>query len=334
MILPPDERGHAAMSPYERTAWDKTIERLNSDADGSARKLTRRVTAPIARGVGEAWNRTPGHAALEEQVRRALEGMISITLQPAMNSVNLHRVRGRLGVDVLSDVRTMDLERVDQAMPRTRTTYAVGALVQGSASAAAVTGAEVATTVSAGTTVGVAAGAIALDTAASLAMMGRIVALVAAHYGYDVRQPEEEVFALGVISFATASTPPAKVAALASLSRLTQRMMRQAAWAELNHHGIVKLIDQVFRSLGFKLTKRRLGQAVPVAGILLNGGMSAHLADSTFRNARNLYRLRFLTDKHGLDPADWLTGAPAHGAADDVLGPALDQMDREKDDGS
>ncbi len=334
MTLPPDGHETGAFSPYERRAWDNLIEHLNRNVDGGARKLTRRATVPIARRVGEVWNRTPGHAALEEQVRRALEGMISVTLQPAMNSVNLQRVRGRLGVDVLSEVRTMDLERVDQAMPRTRSAYTFGALVQGGASAAAVTGAEVASTVSAGTTLGVAAGAIALDTAASLGMMGRIVALVAAHYGYDVRQPEEEVFALGVLSFATAGTPPAKIAALTSLSRLTQRMMRQAAWAELNHHGIVRLIDQVFRSLGFKLTKRRLGQAVPVAGILLNGGMSAHLADSTFRSARDLYRLRFLTDKHGLDPADWLQGAPAHGVEDDVLGPALDEMDRETDDGS
>lgn len=316
------------MSPYERTAWTKSIERLNRDTDGATRRLTRRATDPIARRAGEVWSRTPGHAALEDQVRRALEGLISLTLQPAMGSVDLRRVRERLGVDVLSQVRTMDLERVDQAMPRSRTVYSLGALVQGSASAAAVTGAEVATTVSAGTTVGVAAGAIAVDTAASLALMGRIVASVAAHYGYDVRQPEEEVFALGVISFATAGTPPAKIAALASLSRLTQQMMRQATWAELNRHGIVRLIEQVFRGLGFKLTKRRLGQAVPVAGIVLNGGMSAHLADATFRNARNLYRLRFLTDKHGLDPAAWLTAAPSPAADDDVLGLALDELDR------
>lgn len=182
---------------------------------------------------------------------------------------------------------------------------------------------------SGGTTAGVAAGAIALDAAATLAMMGRIVALVAAHYGYDVRQPEEEAFALGVISVGTASTPPAKVAALSSLSRLTQRMMRQATMTELQRHGVVKLIDHVFKALGFRLTRRKLGQAVPVAGILINGGMSAHLADSTFRNARDLYRLRFLTDKHDLDPADWLTTGVVDSSEDDVLGPALDALEKE-----
>jgi hypothetical protein len=318
------------LSVYENKAWEDTVKRLNKQSMGGARQLTARATAPVVRRAGQVWDRTPGHTTAEEQVRRALEGLTTVTLQPAMNSVNLQRVCRRLGVEVLSEVRGLDLERVDQAVPRTRTAYAVGALLQGSATAAAVTGAEVSATVSGGTTVGVAAGAIAVDAAASLAMMGRIVALVAAHYGYDVRQPEEEAFALGVISVGTASTPPAKVAALSSLSRLTQRMMRQATMSELNRHGVVKLIEQVFKALGFRLTRRKLGQAVPVAGIVINGGMSAQLADSTFRNARDLYRLRFLTDKYGLDPADWLTEASVEVIEDDVLGPALDELESEQ----
>lgn len=127
------------MSRYELNAWDATVQRLNDQSEGGARKLTRRATAPVARKAGEVWERTPGHTTAEEQLRRALEGLTTVTLQPAMNSVNLQRVCRRLDVGLLSEVRALDLERVDQAVPRTRTTYAVGALLQGGATAAAVT---------------------------------------------------------------------------------------------------------------------------------------------------------------------------------------------------
>jgi hypothetical protein len=63
-----------------------------------------------------------------------------------------------------------------------------------------------------------------------MAAMGRSIGVVATAYGYDVRQPEEELFALGVMSLASAGTLSGRTAAMASLSRLTQQMMRQATW--------------------------------------------------------------------------------------------------------
>lgn len=88
------------------------------------------------------------------------------------------------------------------------------------------------------------------------------------------------------------------------------------------------------------MTKRRLGQAVPVLGIALNGGMSAQMANSAFASARDVYRLRFLTDKYALDPATWVSSAPSvdieDAVRDDVLGLVLDDflgLPVEDDDG-
>jgi hypothetical protein len=63
---------------------------------------------------------------------------------------------------------------------------------------------EVSTAVSGGVTASVAIGAIAADVATTMAVMGRSIGVVASTYGYDVRQPEEEFFALGVLSLASA----------------------------------------------------------------------------------------------------------------------------------
>jgi hypothetical protein len=166
-------------------------------------------------------------------------------------------------------------------------------------------GATVSSTVSGGTTLGVAAGAIVVDVTAVLVGMGRIVALVAAHYGYDVREPEEQVFASGVLSYSSAGNAAEKAASLAALSRLTQDMMRRATWKQLQQHQMVNVIQRAVTSLGFSLTKKKLAQVVPVAGAVINGGLNARLAQNTFNRSQAAYRLRFLTEKYGLDPVEW-----------------------------
>ena len=155
--------------------------------------------------------------------------------------------------------------------------------------------------------------------------MGRIVAKVAAHYGYDIRLPEEELFVLGVISLGTAASPTTKVQALSSLSRLTQQMMRRPTWAQLNKNGWVQLVQTVFDALGLRLTQQKLGQVIPVLGVLVNGGLSAEMADRTFRRVQDAYRLRFLSDKYGIDPSAWLVSDGPVGA-DDVLDPAIAEL--------
>ncbi|MCR1785402.1 EcsC family protein [Nocardioides carbamazepini] len=317
------------MSVYERQVWAKAVSRLNATSGGRGRELIGRATKPIASVAGKAWTKVPLNDDLTAQFEKALEGLVGVTMEPAMKSVNLHRVVGRVGVP-LEDFQQLDLKQLDAASPRTRGLYTATALVEGGATALAVTGATVATTVSGGTTAAVAVGAVATDIAASIGLLGRITAVAAAEYGYDVRQPEEEIFALGTISVGSAGTPAAKVAALASLSRLTQEMMRKATWAQLNNHALVKVIDAVFKSLGLRLTHQKLGQAVPFAGVLINGGLSAQMADQTYRRARDVYRLRFLSEKYGIDPAAWITedGAVTD-AEDQVLGAALDQLESE-----
>lgn len=317
--------GFNELSSYEREVWTKAVERLNSASTSRARRAVGRAARPVADVAGKAWAKIPVHDDLESQLGKALEGLVGVTLEPAMKTVNIDRIVKRVGVP-WDEFHSLDLKQLDRASPRTKGIYATMALAEGSASAVVVTGATVATTVSGGTSAIVAVGAVAADAASSIALLGRIVALAAAEYGYDVRDPEEEVFALGVISVGSAGSPAVKMAALASLSRLTQQMMRQATWKQLNKHGLVKVISIVFKALGLRLTHQKLGQAVPVAGILINGGMSAQMASQTYQRARDIYRLRFLSDKYGIDASYWLTSEQSN-LSDEVLGAALDEVE-------
>jgi hypothetical protein len=108
-----------------------------------------------------------------------------------------------------------------------------------------------------------------------------------------------------VLSYSSAGSAAEKAASLAALSRLTQEMMRQATWKQLQRHQMVNVIQTIVTSLGFNLTKKKLAQVIPVAGVVINGGLNARLAQNTFKRAQDAYRLRFLTEKYGLDPKFW-----------------------------
>jgi EcsC protein family len=68
------------------------------------------------------------------------------------------------------------------------------------------------------------------------------------------------------------------------------------------------------------ITKRKLAQAVPVVGAAINASVNAGLTHQTFRRAEAVYRLRFLSEKYGIDPDEWRRDAPVGSAeAEDVV---------------
>lgn len=314
-----------AMSAYEQTAWDTSLRRLKRRRSSKASKAVGIATSPVKKVAADVWHKVPVHEGVERQVMKALDGMKAVTFDPALRSVDATKALKRHGVSSRAELMEFDLQQLDRSLPGFRTLYAALAMVEGGGSALAVTGAEVSSTVSGGVTVGVAFAAIGADAVTSMALMGRIIGRIGAEYGYDVRLPEEETFALGVMSLGTAATAAEKAAALANLRRLTALMMRQPTWAELNKYALVKVIDRVFSALGEKLVKRKLAQAVPVAGVLMNAALSAQMADSAYRSARDAYRLRFLSEKYGIDPMAWATEDQPDSVGD-PLGSGLDEV--------
>lgn len=307
------------MSDYERKAWQALTNQPLDDEGGERRYQTvvnrgrgrvRQATRQVTTAVRTIPRADKAFDVVDAVIRKALEGLHTVFVERGLHSVTpvtIYQTFAAEGFSVASydDIRNLDLKVCDRTVPRRKERYVILAAAQGAATSLAVTGATVSSTVSGGTTVGVAVGAVAVDVTAILSGMGRIVALVAAHYGYDVRDPEEQVFASGVLAYSTASNAAEKATALSALSRLTQDMMRRATWKQLQRHQIVTVIQKVVSSLGFKLTHRKLAQAVPIAGTVVNSGLNARIAYNTFGRSQRAYRLRFLTEKYGLDPKAW-----------------------------
>ena len=135
---------------------------------------------------------------------------------------------------------------------------------------------------------------------ATLASATRLIARVGAYYGYDVKDEGEKAFAMAVLGLGTASETAARQAAWAQLHKLVGQLARDATWKELNKDVFVKMTRTLFDGLGERLTKRKLGQAVPGFGALLGLGLNSKMAADVATAAEMAYRERFLMEKYGL----------------------------------
>jgi EcsC family protein len=304
------------LSSYERAAWEDLakwrVDRLMSAERHVLPQKARDGLAKAGEFGREKFDGIPGSQRMISTLSRALEGMLSVVNKAAEKSTRRSAVlaayakRGHVLTD-LEDIRTLDLKLVDKVKPHLGLRYASGTAITGAATGLAVSGGELLATVgtvagagaAAAPGVGTIVGALAADAAAMLGAMTRAVARTAAFYGYDTQRPEEQVFALGVLNFGLAQQA-GKSAAYIELNKIVQALARNATWAQLNKNSVARVIQLVYQRLGIRLTRQKLGQAVPIAGVLIGAGLNARLLARLTDDADRLYRERFLRDKYGL----------------------------------
>jgi hypothetical protein len=320
-----------SMTSYEQQAWEKLIADERSRRGSWLGRGADKVSVVVS-AAGDVVKRIPGAErvteALDDSIKVALNGAVTAIFMPAVSSVSIERRTRRLRkqhpeIGDASPFEVLDLRALDKGRPK-QILPLVGAIGSVTASLA-ITGVEVSTTVSGGATAGVILLAIAADVSASLALLGRAVAQVAVHYGYDPNEPDEEIFLMGVLSYSTASSLEGKTVALAALSRLSQQMMRHATWKELQRDVLVKVIQTVFTKIGVTLTQRRLAQVVPVVGGVVSAGLSYDMLHRALRDATRVYRVRYLAEKYGLSFEDWVKRAMANDAAESSRDDATDE---------
>lgn len=306
----------AITDDYDRRAYEQILRTMQK-APSRASQFGSRVGERI-RPVGERFTkRIPAVVSdgFESVFIAALSGLRSITIDPALRSVVSSRVvnayaKDDPGIRGLVEISNLPLETIDRVTPGLHWRYAIVAAVEGAATGAVITGAELVAVGGTVASAGVAAvpgagtviGAMALDTALVLAASARVVAHIGAYHGYDTRLKQEELFALSVINWSTSISATAKSEAFRQLSQLTQQLARGATWIKLNEHAFVRATTKVFEQLGFKLTKEKLGQAIPVIGMALGAGLNAQMVRSVAIDASLAYRMRHLMEKYNLSP--------------------------------
>lgn len=308
----PDTGTAATLPEYDARAWKVLAE---TEAQAPRKLLPAGVRGRLSRGGDAAKSRLeklPGAERFETLFMDALGGLSDFGARAAQASMRpeavLKAFRKR-GFDVASidDIRRLELSEIDAVKPRLDLAYVSASMVEGVAAGLAVSGGQI--VVAGGAVFGAGAGAapgaglvvgaMAADAAAVLIASQRAVAHVAAYYGYDIEQPEERVYALGVLGVGTASEV-GKAAAYAELNKIVHALARRQTWKQLNERVATRVVAQVYARLGMRLTQRKLGQAVPVVGAVIGAGLNARMLSRVVAGADHAYRKRFLQDRYGL----------------------------------
>ena len=289
----------------------------------------KRVAATGLHKAGSAVQAVPGTTAAVSAVETAVSGLLRTVDRVAVASVHRSAILSRFQkaghpVQELADIRKLNLSDIDKAKPRVDLRYILASAGQGAAAGAGMTGGGV---LAAGGTVfgmgagaapgiGVLVGVTAADAVAVLAASSRVSAEVAAYYGYDVELPHERLRAAGVLGVGLA--PQAgKAAAYQELNKLVQALARRKTWEALNQNVMTGVIRSVFGRFGVQMTQKKLGQAVPVVGILVGAGLNAKTVSNVAEAAEMIYRERFLREQYGMPESDEQS-VPQHEDAVDV----------------
>ncbi|MEU4446502.1 EcsC family protein [Actinosynnema sp. NPDC050801] len=308
------------MNPYERAAWED-IERWRAErlAADERHLLPQRVRDRLAKGRQIAKGRfeqVPGSEQMAAIVRNSVDGLLTLVNKASEATLRRKAVvaayakRGH-AVSELSDIHELDLSDIDKAKPRLGLSYTAFSTIEGAGAGLAVSGGELLATAGgifgagagAAPGAGTVAAAMAADAVLVLGAMTRAIAHTAAYYGYDTEVPQERVFALGVLNFGMAQQTGKSIAYI-QLNKIVNDLARRATWAQLNKNGVTRIVKAFYERFAMRLTKQKLGQAVPVFGIAIGAGLNARLLSNLTSDAEHLYRERFLREKHNLKTVD------------------------------
>jgi hypothetical protein len=312
-----DQSSPTSFFDYDRKAWEQ-IQKWREPSVGRQMVPTRvkSVAAYGVQKVGSGVQAVPGSAAAASAVEGAVTGLLGTVDRVAVASVHRSAILSRFQkaghpVQELADIRKLNLRDIDRAKPRVDLRYILASAGEGAAAGAGMTGGGV---LAAGGTVfgmgagaapgiGVLVGVTAADAVAVLAASSRVSAEIAAYYGYDVELPHERLRAAGVLGVGLASQA-GKAAAYQELNKLVQALARRKTWEALNKNVMTSVIRSVFGRFGVQMTQKKLGQAVPVVGILVGAGLNAKTISSVAEAAEMIYRERFLREQYGLPEVD------------------------------
>lgn len=232
-------------------------------------------------------------------LKKVVEGLTGVCNDVAQLSVRPEaifeefRAAGHHGINSHEDLVALDLSEIDKVVGWLAAKYKGIALVEG-----------------AGTGAGGIAGLI-VDIPALITLNLRAVGEYAAYYGFDTSRQEERLFALNILALASSPSDASKVLAMAQLVRIARDVARKSSWGQLEKQVLVKIIQEISKTLGIRLTKAKLAQTVPIAGAVVGAGFNAYFTMKVCDSAYYLYRERFLAQKYGdtsieitVDPAD------------------------------
>lgn len=241
------------------------------------------INTPLDK-AGDLLLGTPG---IGDLIKKSIQGLTSVCNDAAQWSVRTEAIfkefrgDGHYQIAAHKDIFQLELEKIDKVVGWLAAKYKGIALAEGVGTGA--TGAI----------------GLALDIPALITLNLRAIGEYATYYGFDIERQEERLFALNILGLASSPNDASKALAMAQLVRIAQDVAKKTTWKQLEQYAFVKVIQQIAKTLGIRLTKAKLAQAIPVAGAAIGGGFNAYFTMKVCDAAYYLYRERFLAEKYG-----------------------------------
>ncbi len=267
------------LTQYEANELQKIRDWRDPAKAGFLAKVTHVVNRPFEI-AGDAVMKIPG---VEAVISTSVGGLIGLLNDGAQWSVRPEAVyseyRGNgLAVNKREDILALGLEGVDKNIGFLAAKYKTLAAVEGAATGVA----------------GIPG--IPVDIVALVGMNLRAIGEYATYCGFDVNNQNERLYAMHVLGLASSPTDASKQAAMAQLIKIATEVAKRKTWKELERHAFVKLVQQLAKALGVRLTKAKLAQIVPATGALIGSGFNAYYTSKVCTAANFLYRERFLAE--------------------------------------
>ena len=270
------------LSKYEQHAL-KEIHSWKAPDIGWFGQALKVINQPLDK-AGDLLFKTP---VVGSTIQSAIEGLTSVCHDAAQWSVRPEAIfeefrgDGHSIIKTHMDIHDLDLAQIDKVVGFLGAKYKGIALVEGAGAGA----------------VGIAGLAVDIPTLITLNL--RAIGEYAAYYGFDTSRQEERLFAFNVLGLASSPSDSSKALAMAQLIKISQDVAKKATWQELEKSVFVKIIQEIAKSLGIRLTKAKLAQTIPAVGAIVGGGFNAYFTMKVCDAAFYLYRERFLAHKYG-----------------------------------
>lgn len=308
--------GANSMSPYEERVWETLNEHwLRRDnhrglpnwagaAFGRTGEIAGSAVSRVADAVPQSVKepiRRAGDAVALKAARPTLEAAIALLelvnawaseLNDPESVEKLVRKRG-LELASFAELRQQDLKVCDRLLTfNTLTWRTAGAIeggIMGLLAMVPVAGIPVAMTA---------------DILVVQVMSTSIAARIAYSYGYDAKDPGEQIFIQRLVrrSFITQA---AKVKPIHETARAAEAVSGRVRWSEKlrQDHRLLAAIEKLMQQLGpagSRVSVQDVAKAVPVVGVLIGAGVNSAVLGRVAADGRRYCQTRFLCDKYEL----------------------------------
>ncbi len=252
------------------------------------------VNWPLSK-AGDVVLSTPG---IGEAIKNSISGILRMSNDVSQRTVRQDAIYKRFRssgykVDSARCILNLDLEDIDRTVGYLDAKYKGLAGLEGAATG--VTG-----------IIG-----IVVDIPLLVSLNLRAIGEYATYYGFDISLQSERLFAMNVLGLASSPKDASKQVAMSELVRIAKDVAAKKTWKSLEEHAFVRIMQQIAKALGIRLTKAKLAQFVPAVGAMVGAGFNAYFTARVCDASNNLYRERFLAAKYGpdiievtVDPAD------------------------------